>query len=115
VFCAEWRFVIAVLATQYVPRLMTTGWGRALMATPLIGQAVGMFAKGYAGIVASELKKCTLAPPRSALHRPAAAARRRQLWPAGTPSDRTGRLQTHASLAHSACRLDAQTACGTRT
>ena len=49
---------------QYVPRLMTTGWGRALMKTPLIGQAVGMFAKGYAGIVASELKKCAPPPAR---------------------------------------------------
>ena len=43
---------------------MTTSWGRALMATPIVGQAVGMFAKGYAGIVASELKKCT--PPPAA-------------------------------------------------
>ena len=54
---------------------MTTSWGRALMATPIVGQAVGMFAKGYAGIVASELKKCT--PPPAGFPPTVAAARAR--------------------------------------
>eukprot|EP01043_Picozoa_sp_COSAG02_P058158 COSAG02_NODE_7191_length_3127_cov_15.225892_3_plen_139_part_01 len=87
---------MVVLSLQYVPRLMTTGWGRALMKTPLIGQAVGMFAKGYAGIVASELKKCTPSLPHPA---PRCTARlqllgRRQL--AGrTPIGRCSRFGTH--------------------
>ena len=46
----------------YVPRLVTTGWGRALMATPIIGHAVGAFANAYAGIVGAELKKCECSP-----------------------------------------------------
>ena len=59
------------------------------MATPIVGQAVGMFAKGYAGIVASELKKCT--PPRAA-------------FPPTVGSSRRARLQLSAARASAASR-----------
>ena len=39
------------MGPTYVPRLMTTTWGRRLMGTPLLGGAVSVFAKAYAGIV----------------------------------------------------------------
>ena len=43
------------MGPTYVPRLMTTTWGRRLMGTPLLGGAVSVFAKAYAGIVSGSL------------------------------------------------------------
>ena len=48
------------MTTTYVPRLMTTSWGRALMAVPVVGHGLQYFANGYAGIVGAELKKCEI-------------------------------------------------------
>jgi hypothetical protein len=42
---------------EYEPRMAQTSWGKTILNTPLLGQAVKLFADGYAGIVASELKK----------------------------------------------------------
>lgn len=101
---------------------MTTGWGRALMKTPLVGQAVGMFAKGYAGIVGAELKKCAPPPARTPPALPLAAAaagrcarqlaRWMQLEPASAPGARVVNLRR---VTHRAVLNRAQTVCGTRT
>eukprot|EP01045_Picozoa_sp_COSAG04_P012019 COSAG04_NODE_793_length_10270_cov_26.952807_5_plen_92_part_00 len=66
------RGLAEMASPTYVPRLVTTGWGRALMATPIIGHAVGAFANAYAGIVGAELKKCECSPrPQMLRPRPA--------------------------------------------
>ena len=69
----------------YVPRLVTTGWGRALMATPIIGHAVGAFANAYAGIVGAELKKCECSP-RPQMLRPRPAPLSPPPFPGGAPA-----------------------------
>ena len=53
------------MGPTYVPRLMTTTWGRRLMGTPLLGGAVSVFAKAYAGIVSGSLD-CLDSPRRLA-------------------------------------------------